>query len=508
MRARTPRLWFRAAAEAALFVAIGAGAGCASHDVDRAAPATPGTTWHPPSEARPAPQPKEKPDVPAEYLVPGTKLTLPQVLDVALRNNPATRIAWHDSRAAAAEVGVRRSAYFPSFELDAQVTRQKQASLGGQFVLLQTNYGPTLVMSWLLLDLGGRAADVREGRQLLFAANWTSDAVIQNLLLQVEQAYYRYLAAKALIAAQEASVQTARENLAAAEERHRAGLATIADVLQLKTAASQAELDLETVQGLLQTIRGALATAVGVSPDVPVDLGDLPENVDVVAVSDAVDKLIADAEAKRPDLAAARMTAEAARSHVRSVQSSALPTIAASGTLNRTYYYNSSGTPWVNNYGGTILFRFPVFTGFNREYQILKAREEAESAAASADALRDQVYLQVWTSYYNVRTAAARVSTARDLLASASQSEEVARGRYKAGVGSILDVLTAQTAFAAARAQDVQARSDWFVAMAQLAHDTGSLEPPASARERERGAGRNGNEGAAGAAGAAAGEPR
>jgi outer membrane protein TolC len=162
----------------------------------------------------------------------------------------------------------------------------------------------------------------------------------------------------------------------------------------------------------------------------------------------------------------------------------------------------------VNNYGGTILFRFPVFTGFNREYQILKAREEAESAAASADALRDQVYLQVWTSYYNVRTAAARVSTARDLLASASQSEEVARGRYKAGVGSILDVLTAQTAFAAARAQDVQARSDWFVAMAQLAHDTGSLEPPVSGRERERGAGRNGNEGAAGAAGAAAGEPR
>ena len=89
--------------------------------------------------------------------------------------------------------------------------------------------------------------------------------------------------------------------------------------------------------------------------------------------------------------------------------------------------------------------------------------------------------LQVWTSYYNLKTAGQQVKTARDLFASARQSEEVALGRYKAGVGSILDLLTAQTAFASARAQEVQARASWFLAMAQLAHDTGSLPPPAGA---------------------------
>jgi outer membrane protein TolC len=78
-----------------------------------------------------------------------------------------------------------------------------------------------------------------------------------------------------------------------------------------------------------------------------------------------------------------------------------------------------------------------------------------------------------------LKTAAQQVKTARDLYASAQQSEDVALGRYKAGVGSILDLLTAQTAFANARAQEVQARANWFLAMAQLAHDTGSLAPPA-----------------------------
>ena len=54
-------------------------------------------------------------------------------------------------------------------------------------------------------------------------------------------------------------VEEARTNLAAAEERRRVGLATIADVLQARTAASQAQLDLQTIEGNVQTTRGALA---------------------------------------------------------------------------------------------------------------------------------------------------------------------------------------------------------------------------------------------------------
>ena len=59
-------------------------------------------------------------------------------------------------------------------------------------------------------------------------------------------------------------------------------------------------------------------------------------------------------------------------------------------------------------------------------------------------------------------------------LASAEQSERVALGRYKEGVGTIIDLLTAQDALAGARAQEIQARSSFYVALAQLAHDTGA----------------------------------
>ena len=292
----------------------------------------------------------------------------------------------------------------------------------------------------------------------------------------MENAYYQYLDAKALRAAQQSSVASAKESLSAAEARHRAGVATIADVLQAKTAFSQAELSLETVEGQIQTIRGALATALGVPANIPVEVGELPENIRFEEVGQTVDQLIERAAADRPDLAAARFRVLEAESHVRSVRAEGLPSLLASGTLGRTYFYNSS-VPYSNTYSGAILFRFPVFTGYRSSYDTLKAREEAQAAKSRADSLENQVVFQVWSSYYGVKTATQRVKTAGDLLASARQSQDVALGRYKEGVGSILDLLTAQSAFASARAQEVQARADWFLAMAQLAHDTGGLAP-------------------------------
>ncbi len=464
-------------------------AGCSSlppeRGISRAVAPAPGRAWQPPSDATPPlPAAGQGPQIPAEYLKEGAALSLSQIVDLALRNNPATRQAWFDARAAAAELGAKYSAWYPSLELDAQIQRQKQAAVGGQFTFLQTTYGPTLSLSYLLFDFGGRGADVEEARRALYAADFAHNAAIQDVVLLVASEYYQYLNAKAQRAAAAASLKQARESLGAAEERHRAGVATIADVLQARTAASQAELALQTAEGLVQTIRGALATALGVPATIPVEAGELPDTVDVDRAVETVDELITRAEAQRPDLASARSQVLKAQAHVRSVRSEGLPVLLATGSLNRTYYYhNAPKAPYSNNYAGAILFRFPIFSGFDKTFETLKAREEAESAAAAAETLNDRVILQVWTSYYAVKTVAALVKTTRDLLVSATQSQEVALGRYKAGVGSIIDLLTAQSAYASARAQEAQARANWFLAVAQLNHDTGALAPTESERK-------------------------
>jgi outer membrane protein TolC len=69
------------------------------------------------------------------------------------------------------------------------------------------------------------------------------------------------------------------------------------------------------------------------------------------------------------------------------------------------------------------------------------------------------------------------VSTSGELLSAATQSLDVAQARYREGVGSILDLLTAQSALADARTQAVQSRWTWYSALAQLTYDVGALGP-------------------------------
>lgn len=477
-----------ACASALLALAL-AGGGCAhwrpSANVAASTAPSPGVPWQPTEDARRAEgvQPRPVPEIPAEWKTQKTVLSLAEVVDLALRNNPATRSAWFQARSAAADLGSKRGAFYPQIELGADVLRQKQTSrtsTGNLFTLLQTTYGPSASLNWLLLDFGGRAADVDEAKQALYAADWRHDAALQDVVLQVELAYYEYEDAKAQLSADAASLEEARQNLAAAQARHDAGVATIADVLQARTAFSQAQLALDTVSGQIQTIRGGLATALGLPASyaaLPIDVGDLPTEVDIEAVGQAVDDLIAQAERDRPDLAAARAEVAKSQAHVRSARSEGLPTLGVVGTANRTYYAHPAGSSYSFNYSGIVQLQIPLFTGFQNSYDVLKAKEDAGASQADFDTLQQRVILQVWTSYFNLKTAAQRVKTSRDLLDSARQSAEVAAGRYKNGVGSILDLLTAQSALASARAQEIQSRSDWFQAIAQLAHDTGTFGP-------------------------------
>ncbi len=450
-------------------------AGCATGGAPTPLPASATAPWEPPAELAPEPQPiPHRTDIPAELLAPGTTVDLPTVIDLALQNSPQTRETWSAARSAAEEVASRRSAYYPELGATAQVDRVKQSAVGNRFTFQLTQYGPSLDLSYLLFSFGGRKADVEQARQQLLAADWQHNAQVQEVVLQVTQAYYAYEGERALLEAAQADLESAEKNLQAAQGRHEAGVATIADELQAKTARAQAQLAVQQVRGELAVTRGSLATAIGVSPDVPVDAGELPKDVPIDALSTSIQELLGRALTSRPELAAARATAKAAEAKVAKTRADGLPKISLGASASRVYYDIPGATP-SNNYSANLAVSYPLFTGFKNLHDLRKAKADADAARARVDDLSQQVMLQVWTSYYALETAAEQVATSRDFLASASQSAEVASGRYKAGVGSVLDLLSAESALASARAQDVQARASWFLALTQLARDTGLL---------------------------------
>ncbi|HEY5132268.1 MAG TPA: TolC family protein [Candidatus Krumholzibacteriaceae bacterium] len=471
-----------------LAIAMCAAAGCAhnppgAYGSPGASPSVE-TPWKPPAQAvekqkraaqAEAVEAREAaPLIPPELLGNIQNLTLADIVNIALRNSTQTRGAWAHALAAAAAYGSRRGSYFPDIGAAASVNWQKNAAAGGRLASGERTYSVSGTIGWLLFDFGGRGASVEETREAMFAASWTHNSSIQSVILQVEQAYYSYFAAKALLAAQQATVDEAQASVNVAEDRHSAGLATIADVLQARTALSRAMLALETLQGQHMTTRGILATAMGLSAntsfDVELPIGAPPLEQTVQSVEAYLDT----AMKERPDLAAARAQALEARAHIRSVAAQGYPSISASGSAGRLYLENDpTGS---DSYNLTIGLSFPLFTGFSHRYDVQQAKALADAAAANARGVKDLVTLQVWTSYYNLQTANQKIRTSDDLMTSATQNQEVATGRYKAGVGSILDLLTAQSELESARAQQIQARADWWLAVAQLAYDTGTLE--------------------------------
>jgi outer membrane protein len=459
-----------------LLLGCGACAGTPSvGGVAGVAPA-PNVAWTPPSALERGRDTLASPAIPPDLEQRIRRLTMADVVDIGLRNNPATRLSWANARAAAAAFGSERGAYFPTIDGDVTGTRLKTVASQGRSAVTQSVLSPSLSISYLLLDFGGRSGNLGTARNQLIAANFSHNAALQDVVLQIQTSYFEYVANRALLEAQRTTVEEANSNLAAAEERNRVGVATIADVLQARTAASQAELAAETVEGALQTTRGALALSLGLPANLDYDV-DSTAGVGLVAVSalaDSVDTLITRALEGRPDLAAARAEFEAARSQISVARANRLPSVILNGTAGRTY--TTSLPQGGNNYTVSLGLRIPLFAGFSRIYDQREAVALADAAAARADALGQQVVFQVFSSYHSLQTAARRVGTSDDLIASAEQSSEVARGRYRAGVGSVLDVLSAQTALADARAQRVLARLQWYTSLAQLARDAGALD--------------------------------
>lgn len=461
---------------ALILVVCGCGTATPRVDGVAGAPPSPSVPWKPPPGAM-KPEPTitstTPPAIPADLAQRIQRLTLADIVDLALRNNPATRVSWAQARAAADLFGSARGQYYPTVDGSASLSRTRTPATSNRPAGERTEYGPSISLDYLLFDFGGRSGSVERARQSLFAANLTHNATLQNTVFQAEATYFTYMATAALLGAERSAITEARANLTAAEQRNAVGLATIADVLQARTALSQEQLNFETIQGNLQAARGSLAAAVGLPANLPFDLEPLPASIPVGTISQSVDSVINAALLNRPDLASARAEAASAAAQVRVARAAELPSLLLGGNAGRTYSVPQAFSG--PSYGLTLGLSIPIFNGFSRQYEVAAAKAQAEAVSALADQTRQQVITQVFISYYTLQTAAQRVTTSDDLLASATQSVQVAAGRYREGVGSIIDLLTAQSALANARAQQVQSRWQWYTSLAQLARDAGVL---------------------------------
>ena len=416
--------------------------------------------------------------IPEGYMDPsvtdacGTKtydkpLSLVDVTEAALCHNPQTKEVYASAKAQAAQVGIARSLFFPSVTDTVSTSENKTRS---------TNYSNVtnkIVASYLLYDFGSRDATLENANQLLKAASATQNATVQNVLLSAVNAFYQVHASKAILNASIETEHLYQESFKSAEAKYIAGVATPADKLQAQTSFANATLTKIKNEGTLKIAYGNLANIMGVPASLRLEIADAKLDTIPDMIDQDIEALIEQARSQRPDLIASEAQLKASLAKIEAAKADSKPTVSMS--LSNTHS-DDSNAAFTNNSAIGLNVSIPLFGGYKPTYLIRSAEATAELNASQRDQLKLQVSLDVWTAYQNLKTANESISASNVLVSSAEESSRVALGRYKEGVGNIIDTLNAQSALANAKQQKIQSVLNWNIARTTLAQSIGVLD--------------------------------
>lgn len=418
----------------------------------------------------------------------GEKWTLVEIIDHALCHNPQTRQAWAQAKQQASLMGSAESAYLPSFNFNMPISRSQNTAGGGIANGVPVNGGgstkvsgtnqftrvvPQLSVNYLLLDFGGRAARVEAARQALEAANWQHASVIQNVLYATLQAYYQLFASRASLDAAEQTVKSMQVAYDSAAYRFQVGSSALGDKLQAQTILAQAKVSQKTAEGNARASLGAMANAMGLNPHHSLEI-EAPQLVDPNPEREKdIESLMDVAREARPDLASAEAQVKASQANVLSARSNGMPQLSLVGSYS---YLDSLNYSAVSSWAIGVQVSVPLFTGFNNTYQVRAAEEQAEATAASRDQLEQAITQSVWQAYYTLSATRDNLKNTEELLNVAKDAEHVALGRYREGVGNIVEVMNAENNLANARYSFVSAHYNWRIGKAQLAQALGRLD--------------------------------
>ena len=423
----------------------------------------------------------------------GKSYELSSLIELGLANNPQTRSAWFNALASSAQVGQAKSPYYPKLSLNTQGGYQKTyyPINTGPMTVKQTTLTPELDFEYLLLDFGRRASDVRRTVALLDAANLGFSRNIQSTVFAIQQSYFAHTAALSQREAAKANLELSKTILGMVEAQVANGLGTKPELDTARKTLQQADFDLAAADRNVEVTLGNLRVAAGLPANAPLRVtpgGNLSTGTGASyeLLGSQVDKLIDQAIVKRPDLAARQADIRASRAAVERSKADFMPKLSLQGAASsQSYNYTaiqppSSGSFYGNavGYSGFAVLSWDLFDGFQRVERVKQRQAEESQARAQAESTRLQTTQDVWSAYNDSLKARKRVSYADSLVVSAEENFKSAQAAFDNQLLNITDLISNQSALAAARFEQAGARADYLTSLASLSLAMGQFSPP------------------------------
>lgn len=401
-------------------------------------------------------------------------LNLPRTVELALMNNRTVKQSEWQYEAAKAQVSATAAAKNPTISYAYSGGRGSATTQTGG-TNISDSASNTFSLSVPIYTGGKTEAAIESARYSREGYNAALEEARQTAKLTSAQYYYNLIMARNKVDIAEQSVRDYDGHLTNVNQQFNVGIVAKSDVLASETSLANARTSLVEAQNAADLAEATLNNYIGLPVTTQVatadsSLGYTPYNV-------TLQEAQAYALLHRAEIVQSTMNVKAAEEAIKSAKSGYMPTLSASATQAW------SGSDW----GGTsddnwrigAAVSWSLWDGGATRENIKVAEANLERYKEANYQVIESVNLAVRQAYLNMKSAEQTIESTRTAVASGQESFRIATLRYRAGVGTNLDVLDAETSLETARNNYVDALFNYNIAVASLENAMGvPLETP------------------------------
>jgi NodT family efflux transporter outer membrane factor (OMF) lipoprotein len=400
---------------------------------------------------------------------------LDALVDEALRGTPSLAAADARVRKAQAQAGLADAARKPTLGGSAQyAVAQLPEGLAGDEIGGQLMHNAVLMVNfdWPLDVWGGKRAEYEAALDQAHALQVEAQAARLALAANVARGYVAL--AQAFDALDVANREQARSErlLKLAKQRVDAGLDNRIALRNTETLIATAKAQAGAAQQQIDALRNTLAALLGQGPDRGLAIAR-PQLLKAPAPA-LPSALPSELLGHRPDVVAARWRVEAAAQGIRTAKASFKPSIDLSGLvgLASTGFSDLFRSDSLLGFGGPAI-SLPIFDGGRLRNNLAARDADYDLAVADYDATAVQALHDVVDALQAIRALDEQSASLQQAQAAASAALDLAQARYKAGLGTQLDVLAAQKPLLQIEQQAAGLRAQRYAAGIDLNHALG-----------------------------------
>lgn len=410
-------------------------------------------------------------------------MTLLQALDFAMANNTSVKNAYADLAISQQTVKEVTSLGIPKVSGSFAF----QDALRKQVFVFPVNNVPTpirvgntytsvasLNVSWLMLD-GTYFLGLQSAKQFTDLSKKIASQTETDVKIDVSKTYFMCLITRENIKLLESTYNTLYETYKQVKALNKEGFTEELEVDRMKLQLNNLEINKQQLSDQYEILLGLLKTKIGLELSIPLKITD-----DISVLNESLNNVDTSASVNlnaRTDYQVLQQQLTLNKLNVKRYQFGKYPNLVGAFTYQQSNFGETidySKKNWYDNANFALQLNIPIFSGFGNDAKIQKAKIEQLKTEYTIMNVENLINLEVQQTRLKYIRAIDRVNQQQENLDLANKILRVTTIKYNEGVGSNLELITAnqdlkttQTNYLNAVYDLLVAKIDYLIAIGQ-----------------------------------------